>query len=58
MEDDDIPQEWGGKRKRGFYMDKNEVDLFKIVAKNNGCSLSDLAIEGMFDPSSVDDKKQ
>lgn len=39
-------------------MDTREVDLFKIVAKNNGCDLKDLAIDdGSFDPSAVEGEK-
>jgi hypothetical protein len=57
LSDEDIPKEWGGKREKGIYMDSNEVDLFKLVAKNNGCKLEDLAIEGMFDPSQVKEKQ-
>jgi hypothetical protein len=57
LDDEDIPKEWGGKREKGIYMDDNEVDLFKRVAKNNGCKLEDLAIEGLFDPNQFKDKK-
>eukprot|EP00892_Ulva_mutabilis_P004940 jgi/Ulvmu1/2818/UM142_0016.1 len=49
LAEEDIPKEWGGTRERPFYNGEEEVGLFKLVAKSNGCSLGDLAIDGMFD---------
>ena len=51
LEDEDIPKEWGGTRKRPFYNADEEAGLFKLVADCNSCSLTDLAIDGMFDPA-------
>lgn len=50
LEEDDIPEEWGGKRKDFFYGHKDEVALFKRAAKNNGQNISELAIKDMFKP--------
>jgi hypothetical protein len=50
LEEDEIPKEWGGSRKTPFYNGEQELALFKLVAKNNGKSLDDMAIEGLFEP--------
>lgn len=42
--------EWGGTRSHPFYNSQQEVSLFRTVADANGCSLDDLATDGMFDP--------
>lgn len=50
LADEDIPPEWGGTRSDPFYNSQQEISLFRTVADTNGCTLDDLAIDGMFDP--------
>ena len=56
MEESDIPKEWGGSREAPFYNGEHEANLFKLVAKNNGDSIEDYKIEGLFEPSQVQSK--
>jgi hypothetical protein len=57
LPDEEIPKEWGGTRETLFYNGKHEVELFKRIAKNNGDSVQDYNIEGLFETPSGDEKK-
>lgn len=58
LADEDIPKEWGGTREHAFYNSTEEAGLFKLVAETNGCSLDDLAIDGMFDAKAAKAAKE